>query len=169
MSGRAPPRAVHGDRHDAHAYAASGLADLVTGLHQIADLRYVGVEGIDLAPYKRGPKQPLSEHHAAFNRAFCSIRAAGEHANARLKTWRMLSEEGGRYRAPLDTYDDMLTAIIGLHNYRISTDENGALNNLPVRLGLSSALICAPGACHGRGGVALLRGVRSRGTTRCGG
>jgi hypothetical protein len=120
------PRAVHGARHDAHAYAASGLADLVTGLHQIADLGYVGVQGIDLVPYKRLPGQELSEHDAAFNRAFSSIRAAGEHANARLKTWRMLSEEGGRYRAPLDKFDEMLTAITALHNYRISTDEHGA-------------------------------------------
>ena len=91
--------AVHGARQD--AYAAAGLADLVAGLHQIADLGYVGVERIDLVPCKQPPKQDLSEHDAAFNRQFSSIRAASEHANARLKTWRMLSEEGGRYHAPL--------------------------------------------------------------------
>ncbi len=35
------PLSVHGARHDAYAYAASGLADLVAGLHRIGDLGYV--------------------------------------------------------------------------------------------------------------------------------
>jgi hypothetical protein len=42
------------------------------------------------------------------------IRAAIERANAHLKTWRMLSEEGGRYRPPISKYGEMLTAVIGL-------------------------------------------------------
>jgi hypothetical protein len=41
---------VHGARHDAHAYAASGLADALADLHTVADLGYVGVDGIDLVP-----------------------------------------------------------------------------------------------------------------------
>jgi hypothetical protein len=38
---------VHGARHDAHAYAASGLAATLTDIHILADLGYVGVDGID--------------------------------------------------------------------------------------------------------------------------
>jgi hypothetical protein len=34
------PVPVHGARHDAHAYAASGLKDLITGHDTIADLGY---------------------------------------------------------------------------------------------------------------------------------
>jgi hypothetical protein len=59
------PLSVHGARHDAYAYAASGLADLVAGLHRIGDLGYVGVAGIDLIGYKRLPRHELSEHDAA--------------------------------------------------------------------------------------------------------
>jgi hypothetical protein len=50
----------------------------------------------------------------AFNTALSKARAAVEHAIAHLKTWRMLSEEGGRYRAPLEKYPSMLKAVIGL-------------------------------------------------------
>ena len=37
-----------------------------------------------------------------------------EHAIAHLKTWRMLSEEGGRYRGPLGKYPEVVKAIVGL-------------------------------------------------------
>jgi hypothetical protein len=40
--------------------------------------------------------------------------AAVERAVAHLKTWRMLSEEGGRFRPPLAKFDSVLKAIIGL-------------------------------------------------------
>ena len=49
------PVPVHGARHDAHAYAASGLADVLADHPTLADLGYVGVEGIDTVPYKRFP------------------------------------------------------------------------------------------------------------------
>ena len=41
-------------------------------------------------------------------------RAAVERAVASVKTWRMLSEEGGRYRAPISKYGEMLAAVTGL-------------------------------------------------------
>jgi len=41
---------VHGARHDAHAYTASGLAATLTDIHTLADLGYVGVDGIDITP-----------------------------------------------------------------------------------------------------------------------
>lgn len=50
--------------------------------------------------------------HGCVRRA--KIRAAVEHAIAHLKTWRMLSEEGGRYRCPIHKYPSMLKAITGL-------------------------------------------------------
>jgi len=30
------------------------------------------------------------------------------------KTWRILSEEGGRYRAPIEKYPSLLKAVVGL-------------------------------------------------------
>jgi hypothetical protein len=105
---------VPGARHDAHAYAASGLADALADLHTAADLGYVGVEGIDLVPIKKPKGRDLHPSDATFNTELSSIRATVERAVAHLKTWRMLSEEGGRYRAPIDKYTSMLQAIIGL-------------------------------------------------------
>jgi hypothetical protein len=105
---------VHGARHDAHAYAASGLAERLGDLHTVADLGYVGVDGIDVVPYKRFPGVDLNAGQAEFNTSLSKMRAAVEHAIAHLKAWRMLSEEGGRYRAPIEKYASVVKAIVGL-------------------------------------------------------
>ena len=108
------PIPVHGARHDARAFAASDLKTLVAQRATVADLGYVGVEGIELVPFKRAPGADLTTNQAEFNTALSKIRAAVEHAIAHLKTWRMLSEEGGRYRAPIEKYQSMLKATTGL-------------------------------------------------------
>jgi DDE superfamily endonuclease len=108
------PIPVHGARHDAHAFAASGLTAVLADLPTAADLGYVGVQGIEIVPFKRPPDGDLNTSQAEFNTALSKIRAAVEHAIAHLKTWRMLSEEGGRYRAPIRKYQSMLQAVIGL-------------------------------------------------------
>ena len=87
---------------------------MLTDYPTVADLGYVGVEGIDTVPYKRFPGVDLSTGQVEFNTSLSKIRAAVEHAIAHLKTWRMLSEEGGRYRAPLEKYSSMIKAVIGL-------------------------------------------------------
>lgn len=108
------PVPVHGARHDAHAYAASGLQHLLAGHDTIADLGYTGVDGITIVPCKTLPGGKLHHSQLAFNHDLSAIRAAIERANAHLKTWRMLSEEGGRYRPPISKYGEMLTAVTGL-------------------------------------------------------
>jgi hypothetical protein len=105
---------VHGARHDAHAYTASGLADALADIHTLADLGYIGVDNIDLVPIKKPIGAELHHTDATFNTQLSKIRAAVEHAIAHLKTWRMLSEEGGRYRPPIHKYASTLQAIIGL-------------------------------------------------------
>jgi len=105
---------VRGARHDAYAYAASGLADALAGIDTVADLGYLGVEGIALAPIRKPQGAELHGTQAEFNTQLSKIRAAVEHAVAHLKTWRILSEEGGRYRAPIAKYAEMLKAVTGL-------------------------------------------------------
>ncbi|SHL54502.1 DDE superfamily endonuclease [Pseudonocardia thermophila] len=105
---------VHGARHDAHAFAASRLADVLRDFPSVADLGYVGVEDIGTVPYKRLPGIDLDPSQIEFNTDLSRMRAAVEHAIAHLKTWRMLSEEGGRYRAPISKYASVVKAIIGL-------------------------------------------------------
>jgi DDE superfamily endonuclease len=108
------PVPVHGAAHDAYAFAASGLAEVLIDYPTVADLGYVGVEGIDTVPYKRFPGIDLNTGRVEFNISLSKTRAAVEHAIAHLKTWRMLSEEGCRYRAPLEKYRSMIEAVIGL-------------------------------------------------------
>lgn len=108
------PVPVHGARHDAHAWAASGLKDLLAGHDTAADLGYTGVEGITIVPLRTPPGGKLHETQAAFNKDLSAVRAAIERAVAHLKTWRMLSEEGGRYRPPVSKYAEMLRAVTGL-------------------------------------------------------
>lgn len=107
---------VHGSRHDAHAFEASGLKDQIRHLHsKIGDLGYVGVDGIDIVPYRTPPKGELHPSATRFNGQLSSIRSAVEHAVAKIKTWRILSEEGGRYRCPISKYQEMLKAVAGLY------------------------------------------------------
>jgi transposase len=108
------PVPVPGARHDAHAFEASGLKVLLAGMDAAADLGYTGVAGIAIVPFGTPPGGQLHPSQAAFNAGLSAIRAAVERAVAHLKTWRMLSEEGGRFRAPLDKFESALTAIIGL-------------------------------------------------------
>jgi hypothetical protein len=58
---------VHRARHDAHAYAASGLAETLDGIHTVADLGYVGVAGIDLAPIRKPARGELHHTETEFN------------------------------------------------------------------------------------------------------
>ena len=63
-----------------------------------ADLGYIGVDGIGIVPFKRLSGAELLDWQREFNTIFSKIRAAVEHAVAKVKTWRMLSRGGGRYR-----------------------------------------------------------------------
>jgi DDE superfamily endonuclease len=108
------PVPVHGARHDAYAFDASGLKALLAEVPTAADLGYLGVDGIDIVGFKRLPGGELDATQAEFNKQLSAVRAAVERAIAHLKTWRMLSEEGGRYRAPIEKYESMLKAVIGL-------------------------------------------------------
>lgn len=112
------PRAVHGARHDAHAFEASGLKGIMDGISTIGDLGYAGVEGIDIVPIKRAPKCELRPCDKQLNTSIAKIRALNEQAVAHFKSWRMMSEEGGRYRAPIDKFEETLQAVIGLTFFR---------------------------------------------------
>ncbi|MGB6457940.1 MAG: transposase family protein [Streptosporangiaceae bacterium] len=109
MSGRVAavgPVAVPGSRHDAAAFEASGLKDLIGGTSTVADLGYTGVDGIAIVPFRTPPGGQLHHSHKQFNASLSAIRTAAERAVAHLKTWRMLSEEGGRFRPPITKFQE---------------------------------------------------------------
>ena len=62
------PVPVHGARHDAHAFQASGLKALLAGLPAAGDLGYLGVDGIAIVPFRTPPGGRL--------------RGAGQHGRA---------------------------------------------------------------------------------------
>jgi hypothetical protein len=113
------PVPVHGARHDAHAFAASGLKDILDAAgdpdNSAGDLGYLGVEGIRVAPFRKPEGRELEDWKRQFNAEYSKLRAFVEHAVAKVKRWRMLSEEGGRYRCPIDKYESMLAAVTGLY------------------------------------------------------
>jgi hypothetical protein len=112
------PVPLHGARHDAHAFGASGLKEILEKSldpdNAGADLGYIGVDGIGIVPFKKLSGEELKDWQRQFNASFSKIRAAVEHAVAKVKTWRMLSREGGRYRCPIDKFESMLAAVTGL-------------------------------------------------------
>jgi DDE superfamily endonuclease len=112
------PWPLHGARHDAYAFEASGLKEILEQSldpdSAAADLGYIGVDGIGIVPFKRLSGGELKDWQREFNASFSRIRAAVEHAVAKVKAWRMLSREGGRYRCPIDKFASMLAAVTGL-------------------------------------------------------
>ena len=112
------PVPVHGARHDAYAFEASGMKALLEKSREsddtAADLGYIGVDGIGIVPFKRAKGRDLKDWQREFNAGLSKIRSAVEHAIAKVKCWRMLSKEGGRYRCPIDKYESMLAAVTGL-------------------------------------------------------
>lgn len=113
------PMPVHGARHDAYAFEVSGLKKMLENSRDkddvAADLGYIGVDGIGIVPFKRVKGRELKDWQREFNADVSKIRSAVEHAIAKVKCWRMLSEEGGRYRCPIGKYESMLAAVTGLY------------------------------------------------------
>jgi hypothetical protein len=71
---------LHGARHDAYAYEAPGLKSLLENVaDKAADLGYVGVDGIDIVPFKRASGRDLnvSIHHGVGADGVASIHAVG--------------------------------------------------------------------------------------------
>jgi hypothetical protein len=87
---------------------------MLAGMDAAPDLGCTGVEGIGIVPFRTPPGGKLHDSQAAFSTGLSKIRAAVERAIAHLKTWRMLSGEGGRFRPPLCKFESTLKAITGL-------------------------------------------------------
>jgi hypothetical protein len=79
-------------------YAGMNIQIAATMTGQVAAIGPIPVRG---APTRRTRSRgTLHDSQATFNISLSAIRTGVEHAIAHLKTWRMLSEEGGRYRPP---------------------------------------------------------------------
>lgn len=106
---------VPGARHDAYAWTASGVAEMLAGMDVLGDLGYLGC-GITTGT-RTPPGGELSDDRQATNRALSKVRAHVEHAISRLKNWKII---GGRYRAPLEKYASVAAAVFALHMYKFN-------------------------------------------------
>ncbi|MBS2967146.1 transposase [Actinocrinis puniceicyclus] len=101
---------IPGARHDAYAYAASGLAARLAGHDTLGDKGYQGHATIH--PIRKPPKAELTAHDQRFNASVSSIRAAVERTNSHLQNWKILTT---RFRPPLEKFPATLRAIVGLY------------------------------------------------------
>jgi DDE superfamily endonuclease len=106
--------AVPGARHDAHAWAASGLADTLADMHLLADLGYVGC-GM-LTGHKKPAGGELTDNQKEVNKDLSALRAAVERAISHLKNWKILS---GRYRGPLDKFASVVETVTALAFFKL--------------------------------------------------
>lgn len=101
---------IPGARHDAYAFAASGLAAKLAGHDTLGDKGYQGHATIH--PIRKPPKAEMTVHDQRFNASVSSIRAAVERTNSHLQNWKILAT---RFRPPLEKFPATLRAIIGLY------------------------------------------------------
>ena len=89
---------------------------LPEGAHVYADSGYQGLQedhpGIEI-PYKKTKTRPLARDERTYNHALSRFRVRVEHAIARLKSFRILSE---RYRYPRDRYAVKISTVAGILN-----------------------------------------------------
>lgn len=106
--------AVPGCHHDVYAWHECGLEQALAGHDLLADLGYVGVNGIRTGT-KRRPGGHLTTEQKAENRAISSTRSTVERVIAHLKHWKIL---GHPYRGPLDDYRSTAACVTALEFYR---------------------------------------------------
>jgi len=84
--------------------------------HVYADSGYQGLQedhsGVEI-PYKKTKTRPLTKDERVYNHALSRFRVRVEHAIARLKSFRILSE---RYRYPKGRYGVKISTVAGILN-----------------------------------------------------
>jgi hypothetical protein len=108
---------VDGSRHDVAALREHRVLDGVDPAEWFGDKGYVGT-GMT-TPIKKPVHRDLLECEEKFNTGINGIRWAIEQAIANLKTWRILHTD---YRRPLETFATTISAVIGLHFYRLGAE-----------------------------------------------
>ena len=100
-----------GSRHDAHAFRAHGLDQLLDS-STLADKGYVGL-GLT-TPTKRRPRLGLLREQKMNNRVLNRLRSVVERVIAQVKTWRILHTG---FRDPLGSYGRVFSVVRGLVFY----------------------------------------------------
>jgi hypothetical protein len=106
---------VNGSRHDNYGLSESGVLLTLNPKDWIGDKGYVGNDMI--TPFKKPAGGELPDWQKEFNTQVNRIRWIIEQVISHFKNWRIMSTD---YRRPIDTFPTTISAVIGLHFYRIA-------------------------------------------------
>jgi DDE superfamily endonuclease/Helix-turn-helix of DDE superfamily endonuclease len=106
---------VDGSRHDNHGLGESGVLLTLDPENWIGDKGYVG-NGM-ITPFKRPSGGELLDWQKEFNTQVNKIRWVIEQVISHFKNWKIMHTD---YRRPIDTFATTISAVIGLHFYRMA-------------------------------------------------
>jgi hypothetical protein len=105
---------VSGNRHDNYCLGDSGVLEPMDPGNWIGDKGYVGNDMI--TPFKKPQGGELLDWQKEFNTGVNKIRWMIEQVISHFKNWKIASTD---YRRPFGTFATTISAVIGLHFYRM--------------------------------------------------
>jgi hypothetical protein len=105
---------ISGNHHDNYCLGDSGVLLTLEPGNWIGDKGYVG-NGM-ITPFKKPMGGELLDWQKAFNTGVNKIRWKVEQAISHFKNWKIMTTD---YRRPISTFADTISAVIGLHFYRL--------------------------------------------------
>ena len=106
---------VNGARHDNYCLGESGVLLTLDPQNWIGDKGYVGNDMI--TPFKKPAGGELLDWQKEFNAEVNKIRWVIEQAISHFKNWRIMHTD---YRRPIKTFATTISAVVGLHFYRMA-------------------------------------------------
>ncbi len=106
---------INGSRHDNYGLSESGVLLTLDPENWIGDKGYVGNDMI--TPFKKPVGGELLDWQKEFNTQVNRIRWVIEQVISQFKNWRIMHTD---YRRPIDTFATTISAVIGLHFYRMA-------------------------------------------------
>lgn len=105
---------VNGSRHDNYCLGDSSVLRTLSPKNWIGDKGYIGNDMI--TPFRKPEGRELLGWQKEFNSAVNKIRWVIEQVISHFKNWQIMHTD---YRRPLATFTATISAVIGLHFYRM--------------------------------------------------
>jgi hypothetical protein len=106
---------ISGSRHDNYCQEESGVLLAVDPKNWIGDKGYIG-NGM-ITPYRKPAGGELLDWQKEYNGQVNKIRWMIEQVISHFKNWTIMHTD---YRRPLKTFETAISAVIGLHFYRMA-------------------------------------------------
>jgi DDE superfamily endonuclease/Helix-turn-helix of DDE superfamily endonuclease len=106
---------VNGSRHDNYCLGESGVLRTLDPKNWMGDKGYIGNEM--LTPFRKPEGRELLDWQKEFSAEVNKIRWMIEQVISHFKNWTIMHTD---YRRPLNTFGTTISAVIGLHFYRMA-------------------------------------------------